>query len=133
MTTTEKPIDPDTLTDDEWKQRVGKPEFMPASGSCIRGLVEDNEGNTWVFLDAWTNWAYLPYSINLMIHGQSIEIAARARWQDDPSPATPEGDVQLFNVTEWQKITGLTRPFEKKCAYAVKLPFKPVEIVLVDK
>jgi len=138
MSGSEKTNNLENITDKEWKQRIGKPEFMSATDSCIRGLVEDKEGNTWAFIDGWANWMYQPTnSAVVRINGDCIEIAVRAKWSDEESQPVPVGDSPLIGARQWREITGSLKPSSwigsRVGIHVVKLPFRPREIYLVDK
>lgn len=120
--------------DEETFERYFHQDFMPASGSCIRGIIEDEKGQIWAFLDSWTSWVHEPLSAVLHVDGDSIEIGVRAKFIEKQT-RFKEGDIPIIGAYECREITGIKKPVEwvgKMGVHAVKLPFYPKNIKLVD-
>lgn len=120
--------------DEETFERYFHQDFMPASGSCIRGIVEDDKGQIWAFLDYWTSWVHEPLSAVLHVDGDSIEIGVRAKFIEKQTEIK-DGDVPIIHYVDWCDITGMSKPVEwgrRMGVYVVNLPFYPKNIKLVD-
>lgn len=124
------------MTDEEWKESVGKPEFFFADMIRVRGFVEDKDESIWAFLEVDNNWMYRTNSARLNIEGDVIEIACRVSWIDEGRSETTSGDAPLIGIVTWRDLTGLHEPSDWKIGCnalgAVKVPFKPRELKIVD-
>ncbi len=115
------------------------PEFVPVKETKITALREDNDGNCWLFIDLWFSHIHsVSSSAKLRVTGKVIEVAVRTRWMDHDPPPVPAGEWQVLRRREWENLTGLAIPqiwrqTDKMGYYAIKLPFYPEEVKLVDR
>lgn len=114
------------------------PEFVPANETKICSLREDNEGNCWAFINDWFSHIHgISSSAKIKVDGKCIELAVRTRWVEHERPPIPQGECLVLRRREWEQLTGLSVPkswreHDGMGYHAVKLPFYPQKIKLVD-
>lgn len=117
------------------------PDFFAPEGARIVGLIDDREGNTWVFLDHDFKMKWLQSDVSGFVvipEGRNIKIALRANLATMPHPKAWPGESKEFEAyRDWFKARNMTKPDEWNArgigVYGCKLPFRPEQITITDQ
>lgn len=127
-----KKAPPATL--EEIKAIYQMPDVVPADLCEIVKMLEDKDGNTWVFFDATNEYFVNAYAVRMKVEGQKIKMLLRAEAAGVSSPPMEEGDFPVVSRNQWLEEQDQTWPEDLlgKGQDAVRLPFRPESIEIVN-
>ena len=119
---------------EEMKALYEMPDVVPAEKCKIVSLLEDKDGNTWVFFDATNEYFVNAYAVRLKTKGQTIKMLLRAEAAGVPAPPLEEGDLPVISRDQWLEEQKQKWPKDLlgKGQDTVRLPFRPDNIEIVD-